>query len=506
MKTIKSLLLVCLMITATFVFAEEDAKDKPAAPEPKAMTFKSENEITVQGQRVRYSTTAGTLLMRDEEGKPIAEFGYTAYVKNGADASTRPLMFAWNGGPGSASMWLHMGVLGPQRTKVEDIEVNGKGPFIRVDNEYSIIDLVDLVMMDPVGTGYSRAVGEAKGEDFWGVDNDIKSVSDFIVQYTTENNRWQSPKYILGESYGGMRAGGVSYDLLNRYNLALNGVILVSPYMDAAGGGGVGVANLAVGYTMALSGYAATAYYHDALVNKPADFDAFLAEVNEFAISDYLSVLVKGHRASKAERQAVADQLAAYTGTDSDYWLAANLRVTESQFVAELLRKRGELAGRIDGRFASFTTDALSEHMPFDPYMSAVGPAFVATFKDYYRRELGVEADREYVVSGSLWGKWISSHNAPGSRYPSPVADTGIDLAHAIIRNPDMKVLVQQGYYDLATPVRATEYFIDQMPLPDALRDNVSMEYYHAGHMMYVHPPSLEQYRKDLAGFVKSTH
>lgn len=508
MKTIMSLLIVCLGMSSSFVVAKEDgeAKEKPAVPEPQAMTFKSENEITVQGQRVRYNTTAGTMLMRDKEGKPIAEFGYTAYVKNDTDTSKRPIMFAWNGGPGSASMWLHMGVLGPQRTRVEDIEVNGKGPFTRVDNAYSIIDLVDLVMVDPVGTGYSRAVGEAKGEDFWGVDNDIKSVSNFIVQYTTENNRWQSPKYILGESYGGMRAGGVSHDLLARHSLALNGVILVSPYMDVAGGGGVGVANLVVGYTMTLSGYAATAYYHDALENKPADFDAFLAEVNEFAIGDYLSVLVKGQRASSAERQAVADQLAAYTGTSGDYWLAANLRVTEGQFVAELLRNRGELAGRIDSRFVNFTTNALAEDMPFDPYMSAVGPPFVATFKDYYRRELGVEMDREYVVSGGLWGTWDRSHKGPGSHYPSPAADTGIDLAYAIIRNPDMKVLVQQGYYDLATPVRATEYFIDQMPLPDDLRTNVSIEYYHAGHMMYVHPPSLEKYREDLADFVMSTH
>jgi carboxypeptidase C (cathepsin A) len=331
-------------------------------------------------------------------------------------------------------------------------------------------------MVDPVGTGYSRPVGEAEGEDFWGVDNDIKSVSDFIAQFVTVNNRWASPKYILGESYGGMRAGGVSLDLLNRHGIGLNGVVLVSPYMDVAGGGGVGVANLAVGYTMALSTYAATAWFHDVLEEKPSDFKAFLAEVDAFSINEYLSVLVKGARAPESERRAVAEKLGAYTGTSADYWLAADLRVTEGQFVQELLRDRDQLAGRIDSRFAGFTTNALAENMPFDPYMSSVGPAFVSTFNDYYRRDLGVEMDRQYVVSGQLWRKWDRSHVQPGSNYPSPVADTGIDLAHAIIRNPDMRVLVQQGYFDLATPYRATEYFIDQMPLPESLRSNVSIE------------------------------
>jgi carboxypeptidase C (cathepsin A) len=473
--------------------------------EPEAVTFTSEHEIQVDGKRIAYTATAGTLIMRDEEGKAIAEIGYTSYTRKDSEPAMRPIMFAWNGGPGSASMWLHMGVLGPQITIVEDLQINGKGPFKRSDNPHSIIDKVDLVMVDPVGTGYSRALGEAKSEDFWGVDNDIRSVSDFIAQFVTVNNRWASPKYILGESYGGMRAGGVSLDLLNRHGMGLNGVVLVSPYMDVAGGGGVGVANMAVGYTMILSTYAATAWFHDALENKPADFLAFLEEVDTFAVGEYLSMLVEGARAPASERRAVAEKLGAYTGTTADYWLAANLRVTEGQFVQELLRKQGRLAGRVDSRFAAFTVNALAEDMPFDPYMSAVGPAFISTFNDYYRRDLGVEMDRKYVVSGQLWKTWDRSHLQPGSEYISPAADTGIDLAHAIIRNPDMKVLVQQGYFDLATPYRATEYFIDQMPLPDSLRSNVSIQYYDAGHMMYVHPPSLVKFRKDLASFVEGS-
>lgn len=509
MKTRFLMLTSCLfVITALFstplqAEAEEPASDSPETPViSEAKTFTSEHEIKVNGKPVSYTATAGTVLMRDEDDKAIAEFGYTAYIKKGGDHATRPIMFAWNGGPGSASLWLHMGVLGPQITVVEDLEVNGKGPFRRKDNPHSIIDLVDLVMMDPVGTGYSRPVGEATGEDFWGVDNDIKSVSDFIVQFITSNERWTSPKFILGESYGGMRAGGVSYDLLTRHNMGLNGVILVSPYMDVAGGGGVGVANLAVGYAMTLSGYAATAWFHDALENKPMDFQAFLDEVDDFAVDEYLTVLVKGARAPASERQAVAEKLGAYTGTTADYWLAANLRVTEGQFVQELLRNRDRLAGRIDSRFANYTTNALAEEMPFDPFTSAVGPAFVATFNDYYAQDLGVKIDRRYVVSGGLWRDWDRSHVQPGEEHASPAADTGVDLAHAMIRNPDMKVLVQQGYFDLATPYRATEYFIDQMALPDALRSNVTLKLYEAGHMMYVHPPSLVKFREDLAAFV----
>jgi carboxypeptidase C (cathepsin A) len=507
MKRIAMLLFASLLVCAGPLWAADaPSAEQQAAPIPEARTFRSEHEIQIAGKPVSYAATAGTLIMRDADDKPIAEFGYTAYVRKGADATTRPLMFAWNGGPGSASMWLHMGVLGPQRTLVEDLEVNGKGPFRRAANEYSIIDLADLVMVDPVGTGYSRPVGEAEGKDFWGVDNDIRSVSDFIARWVTDNGRWASPKYILGESYGGMRGGGVAYDLLTRHNIGLNGVVLVSPYMDAAGGGGVGVANLAVGYTMALSTYAATAWFHDALADKPADLPGFLQEVDAFAVGDYLRVLVLGNRATADERRAVAEQLGAYTGTTADYWLDANLRVTEGQFVQELLRERDQLAGRVDSRFASYTTNALAEHMPFDPYMISVGPGFTATFNDYYRNELGVEMDRPYVVSGGLWREWDLSHTQPGSEYRSPVADTGIDLAHAIIRNPDMKVLVQQGYFDLATPYRATEYFIDQMPLPDTLRGNVELKLYEAGHMMYVHPPSLEQFRDDLAEFVRTTH
>jgi carboxypeptidase C (cathepsin A) len=512
---VETMRLTTLLITTLFLLqpclstADQDDAEKPDADAkevPEAQSFVSRHEIRIDGQRIKYTATAATLLMRDKEDEPIALIGYTAYVKEGGNQAERPLMFAWNGGPGSASLWLHMGVLGPQRAVIEDLVMQGKGPFRRVSNEFSILDRVDLVMVDPVGTGYSRAVGEAEGKDFWGVDNDIESVSQFIIRYLTDNGRWASPKYILGESYGGIRAGGVSYKLLSKYNVGLNGVVLVSPYMDVAGGGGVGIGQLSVGYAMTLSGYAATAWYHDALADKPADFKAFLAEVDQFAVDEYLPVLVKGRRASDTERMAVAKQLGAYTGTTADYWLAANFRVKESQFLQELVRKRGQVAGRIDSRIVGYTTNPLSESMPYDPFFSTVGPTFVAAFHDYYRNDLGVVMGREYVVSGGLYKDWDRSHQGPSSPYRSPAADTGIDLAYAMIQNPTMKVLVQQGYYDLATPYRATEHFIDQLNVPDTLRGNVSIEYYEAGHMMYVHPPSLAKYKQDLGAFIDASH
>lgn len=504
---LNKLILAVILLFPLYSFAEEDkAEDADTKPEPEAQSFVSNHEIRINGQRIKYTATAGTLLMKDEEDEPIALMGYTSYIKQGGNPVERPLMFAWNGGPGSASIWLHMGVLGPQRTITEDLVMRGSGPFRRVSNEFSILDKVDLVMVDPVGTGFSHAVGEAEGKDFWGVDNDITSVSNFIVRYLTETGRWASPKYILGESYGGIRAGGVSYQLLTKHNVGLNGVVLVSPYMDVAGGGGVGVSQLSVGYAMTLSGYAATAWYHDALANKPADFKAFLAEVDQFAVDEYLPVLVKGRRASDENRLAVAKKLGAYTGTTAEYWLAANFRVKESQFVQEVLRSRGQLSGRIDSRVVGYTPNALSESMPYDPFFSVVGPAYVATFHDYYRHDLGVKMDREYVVSGGLYKDWDRSHNDPSSRYKSPAADTGIDLAYAMIQNPKMKVLVQAGYFDLATPYRATEYFIDQLNVPESLRSNVSLQYYEAGHMMYVHPPSLKKYKQDLDAFIDASH
>lgn len=478
---------------------EADAGAGAAEAAPAPLHVVSEGSVRIDGRTIDYTATAGTLVMKNDDGEPIAHFGYTAYERSGGDAAERPLLFAYNGGPGSASLWLHMGILGPQRTVVEDTAFSTEGPFRRVNNEFSILDKADLVMIDPVGTGFSRAVGDAEGEDFWGVDDDIESVSSFIARYVSEHGRWASPKYLLGESYGGVRSGGVSYTLLTRHSIALNGVILVSPYMDYIAGNAGSKNDLP--YVNYLTAYAATAWYHDALAERPQDLRSFLAEAGRFARESYAPVLMKGARATAAERAEVLAGLERFTGISAAYWDRANLRLDEQRFAKELLRDRRKTVGRIDSRFVGDAINHIGEGFSYDPFFPAVGPAFVASFNDYYREELGVKTDLSYVTSAGLYRNWDQRHDQPGGG-SEPVANTAVDLAHAMTQNPHMRVLVQQGYFDLATPFGATQYFIDHMELPPALRDNLSLELYEAGHMMYVHPESMRRFKADLGAFI----
>lgn len=485
----------------------QDAKptgDAMAAATPKATPeakiWVTKHEIRIGGALLAYTATAGTMLIKNDKDEPIALFGFTAYVKEGGDPRTRPIMFAYNGGPGSASAWLHMGILGPKRTVLKDLDANTSGPFRTVDNEFTILDRADLVMIDPVGTGLSRPVGKAEGKDFWGVDQDVKSVSDFILRYLTQYGRWAAPKFILGESYGGMRTAGVTYELLTRHNVALNGIVLVSPYLDFAGGN-AGL-NLTDGDANFLPTYAATAWYHHALANQPAELQPFLREVEAFAQDVYAPVLFKGARATVAERQTVLAGLARYTGLSTDYWDKANLRTDEGHFLQELMRNKGVVAGRVDTRYTGGTLNPLSETMPYDPYSSAIAPAIVATFNDYYRQELKVESDRPYLLSGGV-AEWDDRHAQPGlGGSKVPFANTVVDLAQAMTLNPKMKVLVQTGYFDLACPYRTVEYAVDHLAVAPAVRRNVTIAYYDAGHMMYVHPPSMQKFKADVAAFV----
>ena len=485
--------------------ATAPVKEQPKADAavPEAKTWVTQHRITVGGTAIAYTATAGTMLIRNDKDEPVALFGYTAYTRDGAERVTRPIVFAYNGGPGSASAWLHMGILGPKRTKLDDLDSNTRGPFRTVENEYTILDRADLVMIDPVGTGFSRVVGKGDGKDFWGVDQDARSVADFIVRYLNQHGRWSSPKYILGESYGGMRSGAVAYTLLTRHNVALNGVILVSPYMDFVGGN-AGL-QIDVAYVNFMTTYAATAWYHEAVPNRPADLRAFLREAEAFARDVYAPVLFKGARATPDERRTALEGLARYTGVSAAYWDKANLRMNEDRFLQELLRDRGRVVGRVDTRYTGGNLSSTAETTRYDPYSAAVAPAIVATFNDYYRNELEVKSDREYVLSGNLWTKWDESHRQPDVEHTVPVANTGVDLAHAMVMNPKMKVLVQQGYFDLACPYGTVEYFVDHMNVPADVRRNVAIEYYEAGHMMYVHPASMVKFKKDLASFVDAT-
>ena len=499
---------LALTLSSSLAFAQAastpDAKaaDTPrpadkAAPEGKVWTTK--HQIKVGGAVLAYTATAGTMLIKNEKDEPIALFGFTAYVKDGGDPRTRPIMFAYNGGPGSASAWLHMGILGPKRTVLEDLETNTRGPFKTVENEFTILDRADLVMVDPVGTGLSRPVGKAEGKEFWGVDQDIKSVSNFIVRYLGDYGRWAAPKFILGESYGGMRTAGVSYELLNRHNVALNGIVLVSPYLDfASGNAGL---NISDAYVNFLTTFAATAWYHKAITDRPGELKPFLREAEAFAEDVYAPALYKGDRLSAADRQKVLTGLARFTGLSADYWDRANLRIDESRFLQELMRTKGIVIGRVDSRYTGNSLSRLSESMPYDPYISSVAPAIVATFNDYYRQELKVESDRPYLLSGGVT-EWDNGHVQPDVGFKVPWGNTVVDLSQAMSVNPKMKVLVQTGYFDLACPYRTVEYAIEHLAVAPAVRANVSFAYYDAGHMMYVHPPSMQKFKKDLAAFV----
>ena len=426
-----ALLIILLPFMSAALADDKKDEDKEA---PEAKQYVTEHSARIGGRNIEYTVTAGTMLMENDKEEPIALMGFTGYVAKGGNKNERPIMFAYNGGPGSASLWLHMGILGPQRAVVTDAGFSTNGPYKRVLNDYSIIDEVDLVMIDPVGTGFAKPVGEGKGEDFWGVDQDIKSVSEFIVQYLTENGRWASPKYVLGESYGGIRTGGVAYYLLNNHMVALNGVILVSPFMEMATGfSGMGID---LPHVMFLPTYAATAHYHGALDPHPENLQDFLQEVRNFALNEYAPALLLGSSLPDAQRQSVLAKLSRYTGLSEDYWDRANLRIDEGRFDKELMRATGKTVGRIDSRFAGHMINRVGESMEYDPMLSAIGPGYLASFMDYYQNDLEVTDVGNYKVFGSVFGKWDWSHAQPdlgGFKIPFP--NTSIDLTFAMKQN-----------------------------------------------------------------------
>ena len=480
--------------------ADNAEPPKSAKEEPKPELSITQHSVTIGGKTIAYTATAGTLVLRDAKDEPAAQFGFTAYVKKGvADPRTRPLTFAYNGGPGSSSIWLHMGVLGPRRIATTDVAVTPP-PYKLVDNEWSILDVSDLVMIDPVGTGFSRAIGKKEDKEFWGTDADISSVSQFIFQYVSDNGRWNSPKFLLGESYGTTRSAGVVAHLWNEKGMAMNGVILISVALDIE----------AIfewpgndrPYPLFLPTFAATAWYHKALPEQPATLEPFLTEVREWANGPYASALAKGEDLTDAERAAVAAKLHRYTGLSEDYIQKANLRVPEAQFTQQLLQGKRETVGRLDSRYTGFTFDRLAKEAEYDPQFAAITAAYTSAFLDYYHRELNTKRDRTYHVFADVFASWDFKHRIPGFPVPLPMVNTGPDLAQAIGLNPHLRVLVMNGYYDLATPFFGAEQMVSHLGLSKEQRARVEMKYYEAGHMMYLHQPSLEQMKKDLAAFI----
>jgi carboxypeptidase C (cathepsin A) len=476
------------------------AAKKPAEP-PKAEQSATEHTVTIGGKAVSYTATAGTLLLRDAKDEPAALVGYIAYTLRGAaDPGRRPITFAFNGGPGSSAVWLHLGALGPKRIVTADAGPTPPPPYRLVDNAYSVLDKTDLVLIDPVGSGISRAAGDAKDKDFWGVDPDIESVSRFIKQYVSDNLRWGSPKYLLGESYGTTRAAGVVDYLQTRENMAFNGVILVSVFIDPEAGAAYPGNDRA--YPLVLPTFTATAAFHHLLPNPPAQLAPLLDEVRAYALGEYATALLKGDALSDQERDAVAERLHRYTGLSADFIKKAKMRVRESLFEQELLRDRHTTVGRLDSRFLGPTFDLLAEDSEYDPQSAAVSAAFTAAFLDYYHGELKFGQGKSYrILNYEANGAWVWKHQVNGIG-ELPLANTGLDLAHAMGYNPNLRLLVMNGLYDLATPFLATESMIDHLGLEKQQRARIQMKYYEAGHMMYVHEPALKQFKADLAAFI----
>ena len=481
----------------------ETKDEKKEKPEVKDNLVVTQHKITIAGQEISYTVTAGTIVLKEEtdrekeyEGeKPKAQFFFIAYTKDGVqNPAERPLTFSFNGGPGSSSVWLHLGVLGPRRVVMTYEGDLPKPPYQLTDNEFSLLDQTDLVFIDPISTGYSRPADGEKAKQFHGFKKDIESVGDFIRLYTTRYNRWLSPKFLIGESYGTTRASGLSGYLQERHGLYLNGIMLVSTVLN------FGTIDFTPGnelpYVLFLPSYAATAWYHRALkIRRP--LQTLLAEVERFAIEEYAPALMKGDALPKRERNAVLQKLARYTGLSIDYLERSNLRVPDFRFFKELLRSRGRTVGRLDSRFLGIDRDTLGESAENDPsYTNILGP-YTAAFYDYIRRELKFEKDTPYeILNFQVW-PWSYAEHENQHVF---VAET---LRKAMTINPHLKVFVANGYYDLATPYFATEYVFNHLGLDESLHGNISMAYYEAGHMMYIHLPALAQMKQDLAEFIE---
>jgi carboxypeptidase C (cathepsin A) len=483
--------------------SDHNAENKPVKLVVNDQLVESLHKIKINGVEIEYTVTTGTMVLRQETPDrdknfeaeiPTAEFFFVAYIRNGVeDPAKRPLTFSFNGGPGSSSVWLHLGLLGPRRVLMGFDGNLPKPPYQLVDNEFSLLYETDLVFIDPVSTGYSRPVEGQKARDFHGFKKDIESVGDFIRLYTTRTNRWLSPKFLIGESYGTTRASGLSGYLQERHGFYINGIMLISSVLNFQ------TIDFTPGnelpYVLFLPTYTATAWYHRALrIRRP--LQNLLKEVQDFAINEYAPALMHGNSLPERERRIIVEKLARYTGISSDYIERSNLRIPDYRFFKELLRKRGRTVGRLDSRFLGIDLDTISDGTQNDPsYTNIIGP-YTATFYDYVRRELKFEKDTPYEIINGQVSPWSYAQHENQFVY---VAET---LRQAMSTNPYLKVFVANGYYDLATPYFASEYTFNHLGLDSSLRANITMGYYEAGHMMYIHTPALELLKLDLASFI----
>ncbi len=493
--------LLAALLAVPVSLSGQGARDSAAAPEP--AHWKTHHSIVVDGKTVEYDAVVGSIILRDKDQKPIAEVYYTSYTRTGVkDESKRPIMFSYNGGPGSSSFWLHMGIMGPRRVVTTTTDHMPPAPYRIVDNQYTLLDRTDIVMVDPVGTGFSHPLGDASGSQFWGVDEDARSLTQFIQRFLSQHDRWNSPKYLLGESYGTMRSAMLA-STLQRANIDLNGVVLLSTVLDLRTLIFSPGDDLA--YVVNLPSYAAVAWYHHALPGaRPPELEPFLREVEAFAMGEYATDLLKGGALDSIERVRVLDRLHAYTGLSRGFLNDADLRVTAPEFEKELLKEKGEVLGRLDARFTGPTGDLLQRTPVQDPQSSAISSAYAAAWNTYLREELGYDGKREYVPSGDV-RPWDWKHGRDSGFGQSGFTNVGPDLAGAMERNPKLQILLLCGLYDLATPYFAASWTMDHLGLPADLRKNIQRVDFASGHMVYVNPEVLPQWKNTLDAFIDRT-
>lgn len=494
-----------MTLTATVVAEPSAPKDKAktesggfedAPPEPVV----TRHEMRLADRTLRYTVTTGTLPLRNEkDGKEEARIFFIAYTLDPEDGqprrADRPLMFSFNGGPGSSSVWLHLGALGPKRVQMGEDGSLPPPPYRMVDNEHTWLDTTDLVFIDPVGTGFSRAENADLGKKFWGLQGDIESVGEFIRLYLTRYERWASPLFLVGESYGTTRAAGLSGHLIER-GIAFNGILLVSSILNFQ------TARFTTGndlpYVLFLPTYTATAWYHNRLPAdlQQADLAATLAEAKQWAASAYTVALGRGNSLTPEERAEVIARLARYTGLSETFIDHADLRIEIHRFCKELLRTEKKTVGRLDSRITGRDGSAAAEHPEFDPSMTAIRPPYTAVFNDYVRTQLQYRTDLPYyILGGGITGPWDWGAD-------NHYADTSDALRSAFAKNPYMKLFVASGYYDLATPYFATEYTLAHMGLDPEAAASITTAEYPAGHMMYIEGGSLAKLKTDVAVFL----
>ena len=495
----KKIIYFMLCLVSGTIFAQKTSLPAVADVDPQGVqVVKTNHSIQIGGKTISYSAITGYMHMKADTGKVLAKIFFTYYQKDGEDAGKRPITFTFNGGPGSASLWLHMGGVGPKRVVLKDDGTATAAPFTYVPNEFSWLDKTDLVFIDPVSTGFSRAVNGEQAKNYHGFEEDISSVGDFVRTFLGRYERWASPKFLAGESYGTTRAAGLSKYLQDRHRIYINGVILISAVLN------FGTNNYDIGNDLPralyIPSYTAAAWYHKKLAPslQARPIAEVLKESEAWAIGEYASALIKGGWMSAKEKEAVAEKMAYWTGLSKELCLQANLRVDENRFYKALRRADGLSVGRLDARFTGRNLDDAGEYVDFDPSFTNIDGPFTAVINDYLERELKFKDEKGYNVFGDVY-PW--NYNNVQNKYLN-VAES---LRDAMAKNPYLKVYLGCGYYDFATPYFTAVYDIEHMFLRPEQRSRVNIHYYESGHMYYIHKPSLIQFKKDIDSFFDSS-